>query len=68
MNDELLAMVERDVLDWPGVSKETHRGGPGQGGFGFHQPPSTSSVVGRWGIYTTPAWRTSRSRGRFTTS
>jgi hypothetical protein len=33
MNDELLAMVERDVLDWPGVIKETHRGGPGQGGF-----------------------------------
>jgi hypothetical protein len=26
MNDELLAMVEREVLGWPGVSKETHRG------------------------------------------
>jgi hypothetical protein len=39
MNDELLAMVERDVLDWPGVSKETHRGGPGQGGFWV--PPAT---------------------------
>jgi hypothetical protein len=34
MNDELLTMVERDVLSWPGVTKETGRGGgPGQGGF-----------------------------------
>lgn len=45
MNDELLAMVERDVLDWPGVSKETHRGGPGQGGFWV--PPATVYKVGR---------------------
>lgn len=39
MNNELLAMVEREVLDWPGVSKETLRGGPGQGGFWV--PPAT---------------------------
>src|ERR687897_130224 len=45
MNDELLAMVERDVLDWPGVSKETHRGGPGQGGFWV--PPATVYKFGR---------------------
>jgi hypothetical protein len=55
MNDELLAMVERDVLDWPGVIKETHRAARARAGFGFHRPPSTSSAVGRWGIYTTPA-------------
>ena len=45
MNNELLAMVERDVLDWPGVSKETHRGGPGQGGFWV--PPATVYKFGR---------------------
>ena len=45
MNDEILAMVERDVLDWPGVSKETHRGGPGQGGFWV--PPATVYKFGR---------------------
>ena len=40
MNDELLTMVERDVLSWPGVTKETGRGGgPGQGGFWV--PPAT---------------------------
>ena len=39
MNDELLTLVERKVLSWPGVSKETHRGGPGQGGFWV--PPAT---------------------------
>ena len=44
MNDELLTMVEREVLDWPGVSKETHRGGPGQGG--FWGPPATVYKVG----------------------
>jgi hypothetical protein len=26
MNDEVLASIEREVLDWPGVSKETHTG------------------------------------------
>jgi len=33
MNDELLTMVESEVLGWPCLSKETGRGGPGQGGF-----------------------------------
>jgi hypothetical protein len=45
MNDELLAMVEREVLDWPGVSKETAKGGQGQGGFWV--PPATVYRFGR---------------------
>jgi len=45
MKDELLAIVEREVLNWPGVSKETHRGGPGQGGFWV--PPATVYKLGR---------------------
>jgi hypothetical protein len=45
MKDELLAMVEREVLNWPGVSKETHRGGQGQGGFWV--PPATVYKYGR---------------------
>ena len=34
MNDELLASIEREVLSWPGVSKET-------GGDSFRVPPAT---------------------------
>ena len=66
MNDGLLALIEREVLDWPGVSKETHRGSRG----GFWVPPATVYKFGRraLGPSTTPAWRTSCSRGRFTTS
>lgn len=45
MNDELLATIEREVLGWPGVSKETHRGGPGRGG--FRVPPATVYKFGR---------------------
>ena len=45
MNDELLTMVEREVLRWPGVSKETHRGGQGKGG--FRVPPATVYKFGR---------------------
>jgi len=45
MNDELLALIEREVLDWPGVSKEIHRGGPGQGGSWV--PPATVYKFGR---------------------
>jgi hypothetical protein len=26
MNDELLALIGRELLGWPGVSKETYRG------------------------------------------
>jgi len=39
MNDELLTMVEREVLGWPGVSKHTGGGGRGQGGSWV--PPAT---------------------------
>ena len=45
MNDELLASIEREVLGWPGVSKETGRGGPGRGGFWV--PPFTVYRFGR---------------------
>ena len=45
MNDELLTMVEREVLGWSGISKETGRGGPGQGGFWV--PPFTVYRFGR---------------------
>lgn len=45
MHDELLASIEREVLGWPGVSKETGRGGPGQGGFWV--PPATVYRFGR---------------------
>lgn len=45
MNDELLAMVECEVLGWPGVSKETAKGGQGQGGFWV--PPATVYRFGR---------------------
>jgi Family of unknown function (DUF5519) len=45
MDDELLAMIEREMLDWPGVSKETHRGGQGRGG--FRVPPATVYKFGR---------------------
>ncbi len=45
MKDELLTMVEREVLSWPGVSKETHGGGRGQGG--FRVPPATVYRFGR---------------------
>jgi Family of unknown function (DUF5519) len=43
MNDELLARVEREVLGWPGVSKETHRGGQGE----FRVPPAIVYRFGR---------------------
>jgi hypothetical protein len=45
MNDELLKMVEREVLSWPGVSKETGGGGRGQGR--FRVPPATVYRFGR---------------------
>ena len=45
MNDELLASFEREVLGWPGVSKETAKGGQGQGGFWV--PPATVYRFGR---------------------
>jgi hypothetical protein len=45
MNDELLERVEREVLSWPGVSKERGGGGRGQGGFWV--PPATVYRFGR---------------------
>jgi hypothetical protein len=45
VNDELLEMVEREVLGWPGVSKETGGGGAGQGR--FRVPPATVYRFGR---------------------
>ena len=45
MNYELLEMVEREVLSWPGVSKETGGGGRGRGGFWV--PPATVYRFGR---------------------
>jgi hypothetical protein len=45
MKDELLEMVEREVLSWPGVSKEWGGGGRGQGGFWV--PPATVYRFGR---------------------
>jgi hypothetical protein len=43
MNEELLEMVEREVLGWPGVSKETHSGGQGR----FRVPPASVYRFGR---------------------
>jgi hypothetical protein len=45
MDDRLLTMVEREVLSWPGVSKEVGGGGPGRGGFWV--PPATVYRFGR---------------------
>jgi hypothetical protein len=45
MNDELLASLERELLNWPGVSKATSTGGPGRGGYWV--PPFTVYRVGR---------------------
>ncbi len=45
MKGELLEMVEREVLGWPGVSKERGGGGRGQGGFWV--PPATVYRFGR---------------------
>ncbi len=45
MNKELLEMVEREVLGWPGVNKQTGGGGRGRGGFWV--PPATVYRFGR---------------------
>ena len=44
MNDELLSMVDREVIGWPGVSKERHGGGSGRGG--WQVPPATVYKLG----------------------
>jgi deazaflavin-dependent oxidoreductase (nitroreductase family) len=45
LNVQLLASVEREVLSWPGVSKEEFAGGRGRGG--FQVPPATMFRFGR---------------------
>jgi hypothetical protein len=45
MADELLAAVEREVLGWPGVTRELAQGGPVEGGFWV--PPATVYRLGR---------------------
>jgi hypothetical protein len=45
MKDELLEMVEKEVLGWPGVSKQ--RGGGGRAKGGFRVPPATVYRFGR---------------------
>ncbi|MBI3926313.1 MAG: DUF5519 family protein [Armatimonadetes bacterium] len=45
MTEELLEAIEREVLSWPGVTKETSQGGPGQGGHWV--PPFTSYRFGK---------------------
>jgi hypothetical protein len=45
MNEELAAQIERELLGWPGVSKETGGGGPGQGW--LRVPPATIYRLGR---------------------
>jgi hypothetical protein len=45
MNDELVGQIERELLGWPGVSKETGGGGTGRGG--LRVPPATVYRFGR---------------------
>jgi hypothetical protein len=45
MTIDLLALVEREILAWPGVTKEHAAGGPAPGGFWV--PPATVYHVGR---------------------
>ncbi|MEJ7655086.1 MAG: luciferase family protein, partial [Chloroflexia bacterium] len=45
MQAELLAEIERELLSWPGVGKESGSGGPGRGGFWVS--PFTSYTLGR---------------------
>jgi Family of unknown function (DUF5519) len=45
MNDELLASIEREVLNWPGMSRAASPGGRGRGG--YLVPPFTVYRLGR---------------------
>ncbi|MGI8910531.1 MAG: luciferase family protein [Rubrobacteraceae bacterium] len=45
MDEELLKIAEREILSWPGVSKEEMSGGTGRGG--FRVPPATVYRFGR---------------------
>jgi len=45
VNEELLEEIEREILSWPGVSREEMSGGSGRGG--FRVPPATVYRFGR---------------------
>ena len=45
MHETTFAQVEREILSWPGVSKQTFAGGQGQGG--FQVPAATMFRFGR---------------------
>ena len=45
MDEELLKIAEREILNWPGVSKVEMSGGTGRGG--FRVPPATVFRLGR---------------------
>jgi len=45
MGEEMLKIAEREILSWPGVSKEEMDGGTGRGG--FRVPPATVYRFGR---------------------
>ncbi len=45
VNEELIEAAGREILSWPGVSKEDMRGGTGKGG--FQVPPATVYRFGR---------------------
>jgi hypothetical protein len=45
MNDDLFGSLDREVLGWPGMTKERYEGGEGRGGFWV--PPFTSYRFGR---------------------
>ncbi len=45
MHDQLVALVEREILTWPGINKVFMAGGDAPGG--FHVPPATVYNLGR---------------------
>ena len=45
MDQAIANQIEREILSWPGVSKQTFAGGRGQGG--FQVPPATMYRFGR---------------------
>ena len=45
MDETISAQVEREILSWPGVSKQEFAGGKSQGG--FQVPPATMFRFGR---------------------
>ena len=45
MDETIANQFEREILSWPGVSKQTFAGGQGQGG--FRVPPATMYRFGK---------------------